>query len=531
MNANHHLDHINIVHNFASSIHLHEDVPQKSSNLPKSVATDNYDAVGSKVASKSTTSFDGVKTSAGKIIGGNLKHQSFDMVGAQIDASDITFKQDGTPGKIHSAINHRFKKGIFKTITTDMSAVAWIAGQSICEGNIVLAINDPKDNSLQTKGSLSYENEVPAKAAFTHYIPHGDGSVSGFTDVDYSSTRFRGSRMTGGYCAVDSRDEHGLKKSSSNVFMSAQGLVQEIHTKNFELKSGELKSKIVCDFSGIKFTPLNNFQSGQLKYVTSDKYGNVIGKSLVHYKKEVLIKTETTQIRKGKTTHSIVTDYVNAEFNNNLNPVNSTIKTTVTTADGMVRSESDTSFDDNGDPVKKVSQLFRKKNGKLFSTVTVDYSNVTFSHSHNPMAGKVEITTVLADGSATSHTERNFGSLSSNVSEAPELLNVEPQAAVGVHESTTTLKDSEGKVQSIKISTTRSDETLFKTVITKMNAGKPVSSSVVLYGIDGESVIKTFNIDLSKIDYDAASQLVTGTMQMEGKFSGAVLDSKSKVTF
>jgi hypothetical protein len=77
----------------------------------------------------------------------------------------------------------------------------------------------------------------------------------------------------------------------------------------------------------------------------------------------------------------------------------------------------------------------------------------------------------------------------------------------------------------------RADGTLQETRVTTMLAGKPVSTLITLYAADGKTVTKTFTLDMSSLSYDAASNTVSGALNMQTDLGGDILQSQSAVQF
>ena len=531
MDITHHLDHLQVLNHVANVAQAQQTVTQAAKNLPKSAETTHYGPDGNRVASKSTTSYAGVKVSNGKIAGGRLQYASRDETDKAISSSEVAFQQDGTPGTVNTSINNRFSDGLYKKITTDMSSVLWNAASNVVSGSINISSTHAEKDSLHTAGSLIYKNEVPVSGKFTHYVPQGDGSISGFTNIDYSKANFRGSRITGGYCAINSQDATGATKANSNLFMSNKGLIQEIHTTNFDPKSGETTGKVFSDFSNLEFTPRNEFKSGTVTYNATDEKGNVTLQTTVSYTDSVPTQTESHKIKNSKITHKIVTDYSNVTFNNDLAPINCTVTTTVTNAAEKLGSKTETKYDSEGNPKTKVTKIYSSKTEKLFSTVTSDYANVVFNHSHKPIGGTLEITTVLAEGSQTIHSEKDFGSFPSSDTTPAELVTLSTSGPGKDTTKTTTVKNAQGQVTEVQQITKRSNGTLLKKVITHIQDDKPTSSSITLYGTDGTKVLKTYSLNLTNISYDSTSGKVSGSMSLQSKFAGAVRDSESTLTY
>ena len=531
MDVTHHLDHVQVLNHIAHVIRVHQTATQATSNLPKSAATTHYGPDGRQVASTSTTSYAGVKMSQGKIVGGQLRHTSMAETGKPLSSSEVSFQQDGTPGTIQTATHNRFSDGLYKHISTDMTDVSWNAASNVVSGNIHISSVHADNRSLRTTGSLTYDNEVPTSGQFTHYVKQGGRATSGFTHVDYTQTNFRGSRMTGGYCTVRSKDAKGLTKAHSNVFMSSQGMVQEIHTTNFDPESGAITNKVFSDFANLEFTPRKEFNAGTVTYNVVDDKGIAIAKTTALFAEARPAHTETQQIKNGEITHKIVTDYRDATFNNDLAPINCTVTTKVTSVEGKLVSQSSTEYDAEGNPAKKTTEVYSSKTGALFSTVTSDYANVIFSHSHKPIGGTLEITTVMADGSKTIHSEKDFGDGLSSISTSEELVTPSTKEPAKDITKITTVKDAQGQVTSRRKTITRSNGTLLKTVITHVSHNQPTSSDITLYGTDGTKVLKTYSLDLSQIAYNNRNGQVSGSVCLQSKFAGAVLDSESTLTY
>ncbi|MEM8650471.1 MAG: hypothetical protein AAGF54_08085 [Pseudomonadota bacterium] len=531
MDVTHHLDHLQVLNHVANMVQGYQATSKVAKNLPKSAKTTHYGPDGTLIASQSTTSYTDLKVSNGKIAGGRLQHTSSDETGKAISLSEVAFQQDGTPGTVNTAINNRFSDGLYKKITIDMSSVLWNAASNVVSGSINISSTHAEKDSLRTVGSFLYKNEDPVSGQFTHYVPQGDGSISGFTNIDYTKANFRGSRITGGYCAIDSQDATGATKANSNMFMSNKGLIQEIHTTNFDPKSGETTGKVVSDFSNLEFTPRNEFKSGTVTYNTTDDKGNPTLKTTVSYSDSVPTQTESHKIKNRKITHKIVTDYSNATFNNDLAPINCIVITTVTNAAGKLCSKTETKYDSQGNPKTKITKVYSSQTEELFSTVTSNYANVVFNHSHKPIGGTLEINLVLADGSKTIHSEKDFGSFPSSGNAPLEL--VTPSTCEPEKDTTkiTTVKNAKGQITEVQKIITRSNGTLLKKVITHLQDDKPASSNITLYGIDGMKVLKTYSLNLANISYDSISGQVSGAISLQSKFAGAVLDAESTLMY
>ncbi|ABC29918.1 conserved hypothetical protein [Hahella chejuensis KCTC 2396] len=529
MNATHELsDHLEASEHIANVSQLAGEI----ASLPKNASTTHYGPDGQTVAAYSKTDYANLKLSPeGAVQGGTLSHTSTDTDGRPINSSTLTF----TNGKVASAktdIHNRFASGVAKQVEADFTNVRWTPASTIHSGQVKFSSRRGDTQRLRSDGVVTYDNEQIATGAFRHYSPEGQGGVEGYTDIDYSQTKFIGDRITGGYFSVSSKNAARAENAQSHVFMTSTGAIDQIHTKNFDPATAQLKSQVLTEFKNTQFNARNKISGGEAHYSVSDSNNVIQSKTVVSYQNGVPSNAVTQNYVDAKLHSKVVSSYEGAAFDNELRAINSTVHTRGYDANEKLTSMTDSTYDSHGAPSKTQSRtLDPDTQTPLFLTET-DYANTVFNYRRKPIGGHAKITTTNLQDSSTVETVKNFTSPTAvNAAiEASELLAASAQASTPQYAThTSTMKNADGQTTAYKKTIARSDGSPLKTVITNLADGKPTTVTVTLYAADGKTIGKTYSIDVSGVD--AGSGKVSGTMKISTKFRGRTLSSESTLEF
>jgi hypothetical protein len=541
MNTSNHIDHLHVINNINKLAQIQKIVEgsSNSTSFPKVSKTTHYGPGGTDVASISNADYSKLKlSSSGKIIGGTLNHNSSDENGKCIDASALNLSTNGRPSSATTEINNRFTSGIFKKITADFSGINWLDGSLIQSGDIALSTS--MNDSPRSTGAISYDNETLTKGSFTHYSSEANGKISGHTDIDYSKVKFLGNAFTGGYVGIVSKTAKKVVKSTSNLFLDKMGRANQIHTSNLDLKSGKVKSEVIADFSKMNFTPRNEFHEGEASYTVKDDGGATMLKTDISFENQVpSLLTINTFDDKEKLKNTILVDYTNVKFNNDLKVVDSTLLTMVHNSKGDLISKTETDYNSNGNPTSKRTDQFEEKTGVQSFSISKDLRNVTFNHQNNPSGGEVQIVNKDLKNDQTSYSAKPIQDLDSiySTSTESEVTN----ETESVHKtnvssfdssvcSMTKVTNNQGVVTQTKETCKRSNGTTLKTVTIILEDNKPASSIITTFATDGITITKTYKLNLSSISKDA-SKAISGSIKISSFAGGKTLSSKSELNY
>lgn len=493
--------------------------------LPATAQAVHYGPDGQRVAGIAALNFAGIKTdSAGNILGGSLQQQMADESGKPLDASVINFLASGKPGLVHTTINNRFDDGEFKKVSTDLSGVDWTEDSVIRSGQV--RIRSTQQDNLRSEGTLSFLGEKVNSGSFTHYSPHGEGTVTGYTQLDYSTLKTVGTRIVGGYIGVQSHNAARQLKSNSNMFMAPSGTLLQVHTLNMDPDTQAVKSSVVADFSNVGFNARNHIESGTADYRVTGNNQNLLSQTQVTYKDRAP-QYSATEIYddKNKLKSRVSTDYSGARFNNDMKPVNSTITTTAQGPDGGIQSVTQVTYDENGYQQSRQVTNYSSKTGKPVSVATSDLSNVMFDHQYKPLSGEINTTT---EDISLDKIIRTVKSIGGNDSAAE--LSTGTNSGAHTRNMYSEVADRYGAVSKTQSSVNRPDGTLFKQVVTSFDDGVPVNVQVSFYDTDGSTLVKVHKIDLGQVRVvDGGTP--RGDIGIDTYFRGTTLDTSSKLSY
>jgi hypothetical protein len=363
----------------------------------------------------------------------------------------------------------------------DLSGVTWNNSMAISSGAVKVNTIDALTQAKTHEGTIEFDKESLLSGAFTHFSTDKPGEVDGYTQVDYSTAKFLGTHIVGGQYAIHSLKPDKTIGSSSVVSLSPLGRLQSIETKNMGDASA-VKTTVKVDFANVLFTPRNEFSAGDLHYTVNDDKGTLLSETTVTYNNTCPAISKTLVYKDSAVQSRIVVDYSASTFNNRNQVVNSTKKVNVYGKDNALLSSTIVTYDQHG-----------KKTGQDKAATLTDIQE--------PAPVKPVKASMPAGG---------------NIPSQPAV-----KAAAAPTGDQTEKRDEKY----------RDDKTLEKVIVTTMQAGKPVSALITLYGADGQTVIKTFTMDMTGLSFDPASNIVSGALNMTAHLGGNTLNSASSIQF
>jgi hypothetical protein len=330
---------------------------------------------------------------------------------------------------------------------------------------------DPASNVKTHDGTIQFQNQKLASASFTHYAKDNSGTVTGYSELDYSNAKFLGHALVGGEYALTHHNPDKTVKAKSVITVSPLGHIQSIQSTNLD-SSAAVKTTVSVDFSGVTFNARSQAHSGDLKYTANDSQGNKLSDTLMTYQNAIPASSQIVSYSGQAVQSKILVDYSESTFNNKNQVVSSSKKVDLYSGDGKLVSSSVVVYDSNGE--------------KLPAGTVVQ-----------PLPPKTLTAVVLP--------KLNINKLS---------------AAAG-----------ENQTEDRKEKRRASDNSLQELRVTTMQDGKPVSTVVTTYDTDGTTIIKTYTIDLSSLAFDPSSNSVSGSLGMQTHLGGNVLHAESSVQF
>ncbi len=481
MNATYNIDHLQAVTHVTSLFNA-STLPGDAVavNKPKNATTNHYDPTGQQVATKSTTSYEGVTFAAdGSISGGNLSHDSTDADGVKLSTTAVGFGSDGKPSNAQINVNNVNGEGNFKTVQMDMSGVTWNNSLGVSSGQVNIKTIDGASGLTKHDGAIQFDKENIVSGSITHYDPDNGKDVTGYTDVDYSQTKFLGTSLIGGQYSVNSHTAEKALKSTSTVAVSSLGRPQSIQTTNQDPATKAVTSNVNVDFSKLAFNGRNEFDSGELNYTAKDSNNNLLSQTNVTYNDAQPALSNTQVYNNGQLQNKIVVDYSDSLFDNDHKVVNSTKKVEVYSNSSELISSNVIAYDEKGKKLK----------------------------DDDPKAKKIKANKPAKPSKKTSKK---------NSAPAP----LKPAIKSG---------NSNTSQQTDNIN--RPDGTLEESRVTTIQDGKPIFALITLYAADGNTVTKTFTLDLTGLAYDTDSKTVSGALNMQTHSGGNVLQSDSSIQY
>jgi hypothetical protein len=481
MNATYNIDHLQAVTHATSLLNASTTLGDAVAvNRPKNATTNHYDPTGQQIASKSTTSYEGVKFAAdGSISGGSLSHNSTDPNGVKLSTTAVGFGNDGKPNSAQIDVNNKNGEGNFKTVKMDMSGVTWNNSLGVSSGQVNIKTMDGASGLTKHDGAIQFDKENIVSGSITHYNPDNGKDITGYTDVDYSQTKFLGTSLIGGQYSVNSHTAEKALKSTSTVAVSSLGRPQSIQTSNQDPTTKAITSNVNVDFSKLAFNARNEFDSGELNYTAKDSNNNLLSQTNVTYNDAQPALSNTQVYNNEQLQNKIVVDYSDSLFDNDHKVVNSIKKVEVYSNSNELISSNVIAYDENGKKLK----------------------------DDDPKAKKIKANKPVKPSKKKSKDES-----------APSPL--QPALKSG---------DSNTSQQTNNIN--RTDGTLEESRVTTLQDGKPVFALITMYAADGKTVTKTFTLDLTGLAYDTDSKTVSGALNMQTHSGDNVLQSDSSIQY
>ena len=483
MNATYNIDHLQAVTHVTSLLNASTPLGDAVAvNKPKNATTNHYDPTGQQVATKSTTSYEGVTFAGdGSISGGNLSHESTDPDGVKLSTTAVGFGSDGKPSAAQIDVNNINGEGNFKTVKMDMSGVTWNNSLGVSSGQVNIKTIDGASGLTKHDGAIQFDKENIVSGSITHYDPDNGKDVTGYTDVDYSQTKFLGTSLIGGQYSVNSHTAEKVLKSTSTVAVSLLGRPQSIQTSNQDPATKAVTSNVNVDFSKLAFNARNEFDSGELNYTAKDSNNNLLSQTNVTYNDAQPALSNTQVYNNGQLQNKIVVDYSDSLFDNDHKVVNSTKKVEVYSNSNELISSNVIAYDENGKKLK----------------------------DDDPKAQKIKANKPVKISKKTSGNNKN--------SAPPPLKPASKQGGSNTSQQTNNIN--------------RPDGTLEESRVTTIQDGKPVFATITIYAADGKTVTKTFTLDLTGLAYDTDSKTVSGALNMQTHSGDNVLQSDSSILY
>jgi hypothetical protein len=482
MNATYSMDDLHAVTHVTSLLNTSTNANMKMASVkastpsiskPKLANTSHYDPTGQEVATVSNTSYDGVTFAPdGSIASGNLSHESLTLDGTRLSTTSVGFQNGGKPASAEINVHNHNGIGDFKKVVMDMNGVTWSDSFSISSGQVKLSTIDAATQLKKNDGAIQFEKEMLVSGSFTHFSLDKAGEISHYSEVDYTTAKFLGTRIIGGQYAIKSLRPDKSLASNSLVSVSSLGRVQNIETTNHDASSS-IKSKVLVDFSKVNFNARNRFDSGDINYTVNDDKGTLLSKTTVTYKDAFPASSQTLVYNKAVLVFKILVDYSQSKFNNSKQVVNSSKKVEIYSKDDKMISSTIITYDEQG---KKIPN----------KTVNPPAPSPAPPPKKSPLAN------------------------------LPSVPQIKP---VGANQ--TERKDPKY----------RADGSLEQMRVIVQEGDKPISSTITYYGTDGTTVIKTHTLDLTGITYDQTANSVTGTLNMATHLGGTILHAASSIQY
>jgi hypothetical protein len=258
-------------------------------------------------------------------------------------------------------------------------------------------------------------------------------------------------------------------------------------------------SKVSVDFSKIVFDARNEFLSGDLGFVVNDNAGNLMSKTSVTFANSLPTLSTTSVYVKDQLQNKIVVDYSASLFNNDHQVVDSSKTVNIYSSTNKLLFSTVISYDKNGKKIKDKSP--KDKTSGTPQTLTA------------PTPAPAKQTTASASKAST----------------ASKVKSTAATTVKGASLTGTQLGDTPTTQKTDK--TYRTDNTLEQVRVTTLQGNTPVSAVITNYAADGTTVVKTFTLDLSGLNYDQASNTVTGALSLQTHVGGNVLSSESTIQY
>ncbi len=424
---------------------------------------------------------------------GGVLQYSTQAQGKALSQSTAHLGNDGKPVALASTIYDRHTGDQHAVVNVDFGGLQWNPINNIQAGDIKVTSTKPQTQQIVTAGSIAYANEQLTNIDLTHYAPDGSGNIHGYTKIGYDQTQFLGNEIIGGHVLITNQRSDQSLSSQSKLTYSATGLPLTMETQGFGLNGTELGNTTVLDYSALEFDPLGHIFAGTLPLKTQNQQGVLLTQTLVTFANGVPQNAKTQNFsQQGKLLNQIETDYTNAQFNHNNHVINSTITVKTLRLDGSLASIAKVQYGGDGKPIKHQITNYHTDGQKQVSQTEVDYSEAGLDHNRQVIQGKVTSTTTFMDDPKKVVTVRHYqGTRQALIKETL----VQSDAT-----------DSPSSVKTIK----RPDGTLAE-VITQIDAQ---SANITQYAIDGKTIIKSYQVDYSKVQLNETGTIIGGNVTM-----------------
>jgi hypothetical protein len=497
---------------------------------PKTSVTNHYDSAGQDVATVSNTSFEGVTFAAdGTILGGTLSHESedFDM-GTKLNNTSLNFLGNGKPGSAQINVNNVNGEGIFKQVQMDMGGATWNESFAISSGQVTLSSIDGQTQKKLHDCSLQFNNESIVSGSITHYDPD-QGAVAGYTEVDYSGTKFLGTSIVGGQYSVKRLNTSRATNSNSAISLSSLGRLQTIQSTNMDPVSAAVTSIVRSDFSQVVFNARNEFVSGNINITANDSRGNLISQTTLAINNSSPSLSTTLVYNKGQVQNKVVVDYSNAQFNNNKQVVNSTKKVDIYSGGGKLLASTTVAYDKFGKKIAgnkapATAKTTSASGTKIQTTAPAKAASAKTAAAPTAVAKPVSARPAKKQTTAPAKTAaaKIAAALAATAKPASAKTATGSQAQSQLTSATGSTKTDEIR---------RADGSLEQTRVIAMDGDTPTAAYITLYAGDGVTVIKSFDMDLSGLNYDPNSQAASGSLIMTSYLGENTLNSHSTIQY
>lgn len=160
------------------------------------------------------------------------------------------------------------------------------------EGVAKLSVADAQGR-LTHSAQMAYSNELYASYQLTHHDVNGQPTAS--TAISYAQAQMAGTRLVGGVLAVTRSDAQGLRASSAQSYLSAQGVPYKVLLTRYGKDGKTVDGYVSSDYSGVVFDALRLINSGQLVVRTTTPHGQPERASVLRFKGGRLVSSNVLE--------------------------------------------------------------------------------------------------------------------------------------------------------------------------------------------------------------------------------------------
>jgi len=453
--------------------------------LFKSAAVTNYAPDGVQKASVGTLSLENVQLAAdGSLKGGQITHTTLTPEGKPVLASTMQLAPGGKLTQAETTIYNHNDAGVANVLSTDLSSMQWTDSGKLGSGEIQLSSKHPLTGAQTASGKLVFQNEKLVSGAITHYSAQNPTAVDSLTDLDYTGVNLLGMKVAGGQLKVTRKQPDQTISSTSQVSFQedGSGRINQIQTANLDPKSGQVKSNVTSDYSGVTYDARNVLTSGDVHIHVTAPDQSPISHAVVTFANATPQSSQTWRFQGNVLAAKVLTDFSNAKFDNQNRVVSGGIKVDVFDGSENQLSSTNVTYDGKGGVANKATQ-------------------------------KLPPATAPAPPRAFADVAKAWTSVPPKAPPAKLLI----QKVAGA--------PSNAK------NTYRKDGTLEESVVTTSANGVPLSAEVTRYDTDGKTVASTYQVDLSKVSMAGGPGKPSGSVSVAELTAGVKKNSDSVFTY